>query len=277
MAILLITVIVAVAVMAGCGSSAVSGRETTATDTAPPPQLVSFAPADSSIVGRDISVVLNFDMPMNADSLKRAAIFEPAVSFQVNVSGVQVEFKPDCLLKASTDYRFTLSPDVALSDQEALLETEVDFEFSTRGDPIVLTVPAFGYINELIEGPTADAVTNALGNGVGHFPGLGRPGGGNFVVFAHASGQIDFPYNRLFELRPGDQMILSYGGIDWTYTVARGFVVNQNELWILDQTSQPMITFFVCSTPEGSPSPTFHPLYRYVVRAELSSDSAGRP
>ncbi len=260
--------LVAVVVAAGCGSQPAAIEEPL--KELPAPTLVSCSPADGYTVGRDACVILNFDMPMDPSSLERAAVFEPAVSFKVIMTGTQAEFQPTCLLEGPSTYRFALSPEVARSAEGALLENGLSISFSTRGDLVMLTVPKFGYEDYVLEAPTADAVTAALGNGVGHFPGLGRPGAGNFVVFAHTSGQINFPYNRLFDLQPGDEMILTYGGVNWTYSVKKGFVVNQNELWILDQTPQPIVTFFVCSAPEGKPSPTFHPLYRYVVRAELA-------
>jgi len=271
--VLLATVIVIAAlVAAGCERQPAAIREALA--PVPAPKLMSFSPASGTVAGRDVSVILNFDVTMDSSSLERAAVFEPNLSFKVIISGTQAEFQPTCLLDASSNYRFTLSPNMALNADGALLERGMSVSFSTLADPVTLTVPKFGYENTVIEGPTADAVTAALGNGVGHFPGLGRPGAGNFVLFAHTSGQIDFPYNRLFDLQTGDEMILTYGGRSWTYVMKKGFVVNQDELWILDQTSQPTITFFVCSAPEGKPSPTFHPPYRYVVRAELAGAPA---
>ncbi len=253
-------------VIAGCGSAASQDADS------PPephiPQLVSCSPVAGSVVGRDASVVLTFDTPMDPASLQAAASFAPAARFSIFVSGNEAEFRPDCLLEKSTTYVFTLVAG-ALSSGGVALEAGTSLFFSTRADDTTLTVPVLGYVNTVIEGATADAVTAALGNGVGHYPGLGRPGGGNYVLFAHASGQISFPYNRLFDLQPGDEMILEYGGRSWVYRVQKGFVVADTELWILDQTDDPMITFFVCSAPEGRPSPTFHPPYRYVVRAHL--------
>ena len=43
-----------------------------------------------------------------------------------------------------------------------------------------------------------------------------------------------------------------------------------DEFWILDPTPSPILTLFICCAEDGNPSPTFHPPYRYVVRATLS-------
>lgn len=262
-----LVIVLLVAAVAGCGSKAVPAEPVS--EQAPTPHLLSLAPADGSAVSRDVSVTLNFDLPMEGDSIARAAVFDPAIPFDVLESGTQVELRPVALLAGATTYRFTLNASAALSAEGVRLESGASCTFTTSGDSITLTIPGFGFVNSIFEGTNADEIVAAIGNGVGHYPGAGRPGAGNFVLFAHASGQVSFPYNRLFEMSPGDEMILEYGGKTYTYRMAKGFVVNQTELWILDATPEPMITFFICSAAEGVPSPTFHPEYRYVVRADL--------
>jgi hypothetical protein len=54
------------------------------------------------------------------------------------------------------------------------------------------------------------------------------------------------------------------------YGWKEGMVVPETAMWILDPQPYPMITFFACCAADGMPSPTFHPPYRYVVRAYLS-------
>ena len=97
----------------------------------------------------------------------------------------------------------------------------------------------------------------------------GRPGRGNFVIMAHASGQIEFPFNSLFDLGEGDAIILTYGGRDYVYAWSHDRVVRDTEMWIVDPTANPVLTAFVCCAEDGRPSPTFHPSCRYVVRASL--------
>ncbi len=258
-----------VALVAGCGTTPAPAVQSPAQPPTPP-ELVAAAPAEGSTVQRDASVTLDFNVEMDRDSLQRAATFTPEAGFDVIVTGSRAELRPKSLLAEGTNYRCSLQPGTVLSRAGAVLEKGFNVAFTTTaGDPVTLTIDRLGLADNIMEGTNADTITAAMGNGVGHFPGLGRPGGGNFVIFAHASGQVSFPYNRLFELDPGDLMLLTYGGRTWTYRMAKGFVVYQDELWILDQSDSPIITFFVCSSPEGAPSPTFHPLYRYVVRADL--------
>ncbi len=264
---LAVFLVCSVAFAAGCGSQAAPVEAVE--EPSPTPHLVSLSPADGAAVSRDVSVVLIFDVPMDRESVARAATFEPTVPCDVIESGTQVELRPVALLSGATTYRFTLDASAALSDEGVQLASAASCTFTTSGDAVTLFVPRFDYANSVLEGTNADAIVAAIGDGVGQFPGAGRPGAGNYVLFAHASGQVSFPYNRLFEMDLGDELVLEYAGKSYTYRVSRTFVVNQTELWILDATSQPTITFFVCSAAEGVPSPTFHPEYRYVVRADL--------
>ncbi len=264
---LAMVVLVLAAAVAGCGSHATPAQPVV--EQPPTPHLVSLAPVDGAAVTRDVTVMLSFDAPMDAESLARSATFDPAIPFDVVESGEQVEIRPVSLLAGATTYRFTLNAGAALSEKGVRLETGATCSFTTSSDAVALTIPRFGFLSSIVEGTNADEIVAAIGNGVGHYPGAGRPGAGNFVLFAHASGQVSFPYNRLFEMSPGDEMILEYAGKSYTYRMTKGFVVNQTELWILEATQQPMITFFICSAAEGVPSPTFHPEYRYVVRADL--------
>ncbi len=113
-------------------------------------------------------------------------------------------------------------------------------------------------------------MANQIGFGVGQYPGTGRPGSGNLVFMAHASGQIPFPFNRLQELEAGDEISIDYGGRKYLYRWKEGLVVPETAMWIVDPKPYPLITFFVCCAADGKPSPTFHPPYRYVVHAPLS-------
>jgi sortase (surface protein transpeptidase) len=258
-------------VVAACGTAIPASQVEEVADVAISPTVELVGPAAASLVGRDAVVQLRFNIAMDTASLAAASSFQPAVPFDVKVRDDGLtEFVPQYLLARGAVYSFSLQAGAARSEDEQVLDAGVSVAFSTRDDGLTLTVPRLGYVDPVIERATADEVTAALGNGVGRFPDTGRTGGGNVVLFAHVSGRINFPYNRIFELQPGDTMILTYGGKDWVYAMDKGFVVHQTEMWILDPTPEAMITLFVCSTAEGAPSPTFHPPYRYVVRALLS-------
>lgn len=232
------------------------------------PRLLRLSPAGGEGLGRDTVVVLSFDRPMHLESLALAARFEPPVGF--NVSGEsECIFVPDNLLAPDTAYSFYLEPGVAGDLEGKALKDGVEVSFTTRGDGITMEIPAFSFKGEVVEGTDPQGVASVIGFGVGHYPGTGRPGRGNFVIMAHASGQIEFPFNSLFDLGEGDAIILTYGGRDYVYAWSHDRVVRDTEMWIVDPTANPVLTAFVCCAEDGRPSPTFHPSCRYVVRASL--------
>lgn len=237
-------------------------------DTAGPPRLIRYSPRGGEVLGRDTTVTLSFDRRMDLESLTQAVRFEPPVA--VSVSGEsECMVVPDVLLSPETTYVFHLSPGIAEDLEGRAFQGEVQISFTTRGDGVTIEIPAFSFQGAIVEGNDPQGVASLIAFGVGHYPGTGRPGKGNYVIMAHASGQVDFPFNALFDLRDGDEIRLSYGGRDYLYRWSEGRVVKETEMWILDPTPKAVLTAFVCCAENGRPSPTFHPPWRYVVRASL--------
>ncbi|MEW6553258.1 MAG: sortase [Actinomycetota bacterium] len=232
------------------------------------PRLMRYSPRGGDGLGRDTAIALSFDRPMDLDSLSRAVSFEPPVGFSVSGES-ECLVVPDTLLAPKTAYTFRLGPGIAEDMRGTAFDGEVVVAFTTRGDGVTMEIPAFSFQGEVIEGNDPQGVASVIGFGVGHYPGTGRPGRGNYVVMAHASGQVDFPFNGLFDLREGDEITLNYGGREYRYRWSEGQVVEETAMWILDPTASAVLTAFVCCAENGRPSPTFHPSYRYVMRASL--------
>jgi LPXTG-site transpeptidase (sortase) family protein len=238
------------------------------------PRLLGVSPAPAGVAGRDAVVALSFDRPMDLESLSDAVCFEPPLSFRVS-GEAECLVVPVNLLQPGTQYSFHLGPGRARDLEGRPFDKELDVAFSTRGDGMILEIPAMSYSGPIIEGKDPQGVTSIIGFGAGHYPGTGRPGCGNLVLMAHASGQIEFPFNRLRELSKGDEMKVEYGGRTYVYGWGEGLVVPDTAVWILDHTPYAELTVFVCCAADGKPSPTFHPPYRYVVRAPLNGVSPG--
>ena len=233
------------------------------------PRLLASLPAQGGLVGRDAAVALSFDRPMDTGSLQRAVTFDPPVDFQVSGES-ECLVVPVTLLKGGSAYTFRLEPGGATDLQGRPYVQGLELTFSTRDDVMIMEVPALSFYAEVVEGSTPQGVATLTGFGVGHYPGAGRPGSGNFVLMAHSSGQVDFPFNAMNGMQEGDLFIIEYGGRRYQYTLQEGLVIQDTELWILDPTPSPILTVFICCAEDGNPSPTFHPSYRYVVRAALS-------
>ncbi|MBN2026170.1 MAG: sortase [Actinobacteria bacterium] len=236
------------------------------------PSLLRVSPHGGGILGRDAVISLSFDSPMDLQSIGQAAYFEPSVSFAVSGES-ECLIVPENLLAPGAQYTFRLRSGIAEDMRGRACLEEVEISFSTRSDGVTMEIPAFSFQGEVIEGNDPQGVASVIGFGVGHFPGTGRPGRSNFVLMAHASGQVPFPFNRLFDLTEGDEIKLTYGGRDYIYRWSEGLVVRDTDVWIVDPTASPILTIFVCCAENGRPSPTFHPPYRYTVRASLSGVS----
>ncbi len=260
----------AVAAMLLCCLAAVAapGAEASGASPAGGPRLMRVMAPEGAGAGRDAVIALSFDRPMDLHSLAGAASFEPGIPFAVSGES-EVLVVPVNLLAPGTAYTFRLRAGGARDAWGAELSEEVEVSFTTRSDAMQIEVPSFSYAGPVIEGQQPQGVARAIGFGVGHYPGTGRPGRGNLVLMAHASGQVDFPFNRLFDLAEDSEIRVSYGGRSYLYRLEQSFVVRDTDTWIVDPSPRPLLTFFVCCAADGRPSPTFHPPYRYVVRAAV--------
>ena len=98
--------------------------------------------------------------------------------------------------------------------------------------------------------------------GVGYWPGSALPGeNGNIVLGGHRTSNPR-PFYNIEKMMVGDLVTVSRPGKSFTYRVQKVMVVKPTDVWIVNPTSQPMLTLFTCH-PRGSTSK------RYVVRATL--------
>lgn len=97
---------------------------------------------------------------------------------------------------------------------------------------------------------------------VGHIPGTALPGEGGNVGLA---GHRDTFFRRLRDIRPDDQIRVVTPEGTFDYRVARTNVVWPRDVWVLDDTDQPVLTLVTCfpfSYVGSAPQ-------RFIVRAEL--------
>lgn len=97
---------------------------------------------------------------------------------------------------------------------------------------------------------------------VGHIDGTALPGDAGNVGLA---GHRDTFFRRLRDIRHGDQIRVVTPGGTFTYRVARTDIVWPADVWVLDDTGDPVLTLVTCYpfTFVGSAP------QRFVVRAEL--------
>ena len=129
-----------------------------------------------------------------------------------------------------------------------------------------LEIPTLGVSTIVREGEDARTLQLA----VGHIAGTALPGAaGNMGLAGHR----DTFFRRLREIDPGDVIRLVAVEGTYTYVVDSTQIVDPDDLWVLDPTSEPSLTLVTCypftylgSAPE-----------RFIVRARLvPSGSAPR-
>lgn len=106
---------------------------------------------------------------------------------------------------------------------------------------------------------------SALKNGPGWMPFTAFPGEpGNSVLSGHRT-TYGAPFNRLDELEVGDTIRIAVEGRPTaTYTVTESFIVDPEDVWVVDPLDGAFLTLTTC-TPEGSSE------FRLIIRAELTA------
>jgi len=122
-----------------------------------------------------------------------------------------------------------------------------------------IDIPAIGVDEVIREGVDLTVIDR----GVAHWSGTADPGGvGNMVLAGHRTIHTA-PFRDLDKLEPGDDIFVSrIDGVVATYRVIETLIVEPDDMWIVDQTDEPMLTLFACH-PKGSAR------QRIVVRARL--------
>jgi LPXTG-site transpeptidase (sortase) family protein len=126
-------------------------------------------------------------------------------------------------------------------NKNALLSSELPDGITVIG---LLTIPKINLVVPIGEG-VSDLTMQYT---VAHFQNTALPGqAGNCVIAGHRNYLWGEHFNRLDELEVNDKIVLSYNQKNYTYTVTNKQVVNPEDIWVLDQTSDPQITLITCT------------------------------
>ena len=122
-----------------------------------------------------------------------------------------------------------------------------------------IEIPKIGIKHSLWEGVSE----LTLDRGPGHWPGTALPGElGNVVIGGHRVSH-DRPFRDIDQLVPGDEIVLTFGGVRHSYLVTSAQVVTPNDVWIINQTMAHTATLFACHPPGSTRE-------RYIVFARLA-------
>ena len=126
----------------------------------------------------------------------------------------------------------------------------------------IIEIPKINVSAAILEG-TDD---KALKYSVGHYPETAQPGeDGNCVLLGHRNYLYGHFFRRLNELEVGDEIVIKKDENTFTYIVSESFVVSPEDVWVLDQTTDSIITMITC-TPIGTYTD------RLIVRGVLLKD-----
>jgi sortase A len=110
----------------------------------------------------------------------------------------------------------------------------------------------------IAEGTTKEALRYS----VGHFEDTSLPGEvGNACFVGHRSYAFGEYFNRLDELEIGDQIEILTAKDTLTYEVTESFVVEPEDIWVLKQTDEEIITLVTCT-------PVRIATHRLIIRAK---------
>ena len=125
----------------------------------------------------------------------------------------------------------------------------------------VLTIPAID-----LEVAVREGVGSAsLRYSVGHYAPSVMPGAtGNCVIMGHRKYTYGQFFNRLDELEQGDTITIEREGVIYTYAVTEKFVVEPSDTYVLDPSTDAMLTLITCT-------PIRIATHRLIVRCELQS------
>jgi LPXTG-site transpeptidase (sortase) family protein len=137
-----------------------------------------------------------------------------------------------------------------------------DPRLAREGDPLTrLEIPKLGVDVIVVQGTSL----SALRAGAGHYPSTPLPGQrGNVAIAGHRT-TYGRPFNRIDELRPGDEIILTTPAGRYVYKVSRPpWVTDPYDWTVAGPSSDYLLTLTSCH-PKGSAA------HRIIVRAKLAS------
>lgn len=126
----------------------------------------------------------------------------------------------------------------------------------------LINIPKINVSAAILEGTDDSALKYA----VGHYPGLGNVGKpGNYVLLGHRNYVYGHFFRNLDKLEVGDEVIITKDEETYTYVVYESFVVKPEEVWVLEQTEDAIVTMITC-TPIGTYTD------RLIVRGALKTE-----
>lgn len=148
---------------------------------------------------------------------------------------------------------YSESKKASLVAQSVEDSTKAEFEVVTgdqRTKKITDTIPVVRIPSVNLEVPILEGTgMSQLEVGAGHFTGSCEMGEkGNYCLAGHSSSRYACVFNSLSDVNFGDEIRLSDGnGSEYTYYVTQMFVVDPEDVYVLDATKNERVTLITCT------------------------------
>lgn len=169
-----------------------------------------------------------------------------------NMGANEIQAESDCIYDELDDLKSIDSLEESQDEvSEAItkdMKTEEEEYFENKSIRGLIEIPKIKVVAAILEG----ADDSALKYAVGHYPGLGEPGkSGNYVLLGHRNYVYGHFFRNLDKLEVGDEVKITVANNVYTYTVYESFVVKPEDVWVLEQTKDSIVTMITC-TPIGT-------------------------
>ena len=129
--------------------------------------------------------------------------------------------------------------------EEKSEEESVSLDSINGYTPIaVIEIPSIKLKQPVVEGITEDVIKYFLGK----FPDSAMPGEvGNFSVAGHRVSDFTDAFINLYKVKPGDKVIVTTKSGKYTYEVEESFIVEPDQVEVLDTADYEKITMITCT------------------------------
>ena len=132
-----------------------------------------------------------------------------------------------------------------ISEGSLTSKEEVNLEDINGYTPIaIIEIPSIKLSQALVEGISDDVLKYFLG----HFNDSAAPGEkGNFAVAGHRVSDYADAFINLYKVKAGDEVIVKTHDKKYTYVVEDNFIVEPEDVHVLDDTKEATMTLVTCT------------------------------
>lgn len=140
-------------------------------------------------------------------------------------------------------------------------EEKVNLDEINGYTPIaMMEIPSINLSQALVEGISDDVLKYFLG----HFTDSAQPGQkGNFAVAGHRVSDYTDAFINLYKVKVGDEVIVKTHDKKYTYVVEDNFIVEPEDVYVLDDTKEATMTLVTCTVGAKQ---------RVIVKGKLISE-----